>query len=85
MPVILIKVIVGNRLDDSTRSVVLSCDSRDSSALNNLGDMVDMFIELNKWSGEKVNRVERIKPVNISSSKSLRDEVERVFNSKLSI
>ena len=80
MPVTLIEVTIGNRLDNSTRSIILSCDSKDKDVINNLGAMIDMFIELDEWSGEKVTNVQRVKPINISSTNFFHAEVEKVFN-----
>ena len=78
--IVLINVTVDNCLDDSTRNVVLSCDSTDLNALNNLGAMADMFVEICEWSRESIVRIEKIKPLNISSVKECSDIVEGVFS-----
>lgn len=78
--IVLINVTVDNCLDDSTRNLVLSCDSTDVNVLNNLGAMADMFVELCEWSGESIVRIEKIKPLNISSDKECFDIVEGVFS-----
>ena len=78
--IVLINVEVANSLDDSTRNVVLSCDSTDSNVLNNLGAMADMFVELCEWSGESIVRISKIKPINISSDEECSNIVEGVFS-----
>ena len=80
MPVTLIEVTIGNRLDNSTRSIILSCDSKDKDVINNLGEMIHMFVELDEWSEERVAHVEYVKPLNISSTNFFHAEVEKVFN-----
>lgn len=78
--IILINVEVANSLDDSTRNVILSCDSTDSNALNNLGAMADMFVDLCEGWGESIVRISKIKPINISSVEECYDIVEGVFS-----
>lgn len=78
--IVLINVTVGNEMDDSTRNVLLSCDSTDTNALNNIEAMADMFVKLSEWSRESIVRIDKIKPVNISSDKECSDIVEGVFS-----
>ncbi|NRA77316.1 MAG: hypothetical protein HRU18_03825 [Pseudoalteromonas sp.] len=78
--IVLINVTVGNCLDDSTRNVILSCDSLDVDVLNNLGVMADIFVKLCEWSQERIVSVEKIKPINISSDKECYGIVEGVFS-----
>lgn len=71
---ILINVEIGNSLDDTTRNKVLVCDSKDADALNNLGEMANMYVELTE--SESILRIRIIRPINISTAKSLYDLVQ---------
>lgn len=72
--VVLINVEIGNSLDDTTRNKVLVCDGTDTTALNNLGALADMHVEL--MDGESILRIRIIRPINISTDKSLYDKVK---------
>jgi hypothetical protein len=72
--VVLINVEIGNCLDDTTRNKVLVCDGTDANALNNLGAMADMHVEL--MESESILRIRIIRPINISTDKSLYDIVK---------
>jgi hypothetical protein len=78
--IVLINVEIANKLDDSTRNVILSCDSTDYDALNNLGAMADMFVDLCEFSGESIVGINKIKPINISSNKECYNIVNGVLN-----
>ena len=78
--IILVNVEIENRLDSSVRNIVLAVDSTDSNAINNLGEMADVFIDLNQWSRESITKISKVKPINISTDEERYDIVNKTFN-----
>ena len=76
----LVKVTIINSLDDSSRVETLVYCLNDVDAKNNLAHLVDMHVELNEWSGENVYSIEKISPINISTSESYYNELELIIN-----
>ena len=80
--ILLFNVVVGNCLDDYTRNVILTCDSKDLNVLHNLHDDACAFVELCDFSEERILSVKRIEPINISCDKELSDIVDKTFSIK---
>jgi hypothetical protein len=81
MELVLINVVIGNSLDDTTRNEVLVCDTLDTNALNNLGLVADAFVDVVEGY-ESILSVRIIRPINISTTKSFADNVKSKCYSK---
>lgn len=74
----LYEVIIGNFLDDSTKSKIMVCHSDDSNVINNIGEMADLYIEIDEdW--DKIISIKRIIPINISSEKEYSEIVKNTL------
>ena len=78
--IILFNIEIANNLDDSIRNTILAVDSSDLDAINNIGEMADMFVDLDEWSGEVITKISKVKPVNISTDEKTYDIVNKTFN-----
>jgi hypothetical protein len=76
----LVKITISNSLDSSTRVETLVYCLNDVDAENNLAHLVDMHVDLNEWSGESVYAIEKISPINISTSEYYYNELESMIN-----
>lgn len=77
--IVLINVTISNTFDSSTRNVILYCDAADVDSLNNVESMADVFVDLCEYSNENIIRIERVKPINISSNKKYSDKIDGVI------
>jgi len=78
--IILFNIEISNTLDDSIRTEILAVDSSDLDAINNIGEMADVFIDLNQWSRESITKISKVKPINISTDEERYDIVNKTFN-----
>lgn len=79
--VVVINVEIGNSLDDTTRNEILVCSSSDVNALNNLGAMADMYVQL-AYDCELILSVRLVKAINVSTEESYYLEVKEKCFSK---
>ncbi len=62
-----VEVIIGNRLDDNTRSRIFCFDSSDKNTSKYLTDILDLHLDLCEWSYEYVIRHRFIKITNLTN------------------
>ena len=78
--IILFKVSIANRVDDDVKCVLLACDSTDLNHINYIYDIAPYYIDLCEFSDEYIINIEKIKPVNISSTAKNSDYIDSIFN-----
>lgn len=66
-----IEVVIGNSFDDSNESKFLCYDNDDINLENYLNEIVECNIKLCSYNNEYIISINKIKPLNISTTKEL--------------